>query len=48
MKDRGESSRQLGSVREGLLRSYLDLGGVRGDAILFSLLREDLGNPVPR
>ena len=37
-----------GFRREGLLRSYLDLGGVRGDAILFSLLREDLGNPVPR
>ena len=35
----------VGFRREGLLRAYLDLRGVRGDALLFSLLREDLGYP---
>ncbi len=32
----------VGFRREGLLRSYLDLGDLRRDAMLFSLLREDL------
>ncbi len=44
--DNEESTRVLEAVgfrREGLLRSYVDLRGVRGDAMLFSLLREDLG-----
>ena len=37
----------VGFRREGLLRSYVDLRDGRGDAMLFSLLREDLGYLYP-
>jgi RimJ/RimL family protein N-acetyltransferase len=41
------SIRVLGGAgfrREGLLRAYFDLGAIRADALLYSLIQTDLGD----